>query len=162
MNDVVIIAAVAKNGVIGSGRDIPWRISEDWKRFKAVTEGHAVVMGRQTWESLPKRPLPGRRNIVLSRNPGFRPQGCVVVRSLADAFAQVAENEKIFIIGGAAVYAEAMEFATSLDLTLLERDFEGDVRFPEVREDQWVLAGREERTDPMVGAYSWRTYVRKK
>ena len=162
MKDVIVIAAVAKNGVIGREGRMPWRIGEDFRRFKALTSGHAVVMGRQTWESLPQRPLSGRKNIVLSRNPGFRPEGAAVVRSIEEAFSAAGDDGKIFVIGGASVYGEAMKFATTLELTRLEREIEGDVMFPDFDEGQWTLTAKEDRADAEYGAYSFCTYTRKK
>lgn len=162
MRDVIIIAAVAKNGVIGRGGKMPWHISDDFRRFKRLTEGHTVIMGRATWESLPGKPLAGRKNIVLSRNSGFKADGAVVVRTLTEAFGLAGVDDKVFVIGGASVYAEAMPIATMLELTRLEKEVDGDVRFPDFDEDQWTLDGREEKFDPVHGAYSFCTYKRKK
>jgi len=126
-----LIAAVARNGVIGKDGALPWRLSADLKRFKAVTTGHAVIMGRRTWEEI-RRPLPGRRNIVLSRDLAFDAPGAEVVTTLADAIerARTSGDGEAFVIGGAHVYAAALPIVDRLHLTRLDYDAEGDTRFP--------------------------------
>jgi dihydrofolate reductase len=129
---LAIIVAVAKNGVIGRGGGLPWHLPEDMKRFRALTTGHAIVMGRKTYESI-GRPLPKRRNIVVSRQPGLSIPGCEVAADLPSALA-IARSEDAcpFVIGGAAIYAEALPVTTRVFLTEIDREVEGDVRFPEL------------------------------
>jgi dihydrofolate reductase len=133
---IALIAAVARNGVIGAGNTLLWRLPEDARFFREQTQGHPVVMGRRTWDSLPERfrPLPGRLNVVVTRQSGWSAPGAVVAGSLDEALAQAEDapvgSDTIFVIGGAQVYAEALPLADRLVLTEIERDFEGEVRFP--------------------------------
>lgn len=129
---VSIVAAVARNGVIGRDNTIPWRIPEDLARFRALTMGHAVVMGRKTWDSLPDRfrPLPGRRNVVVTRNSGWDADGAERAASLADALDLLRDEERVFVIGGAQIYAAALDLADELELTEIDAEIEGDTVFP--------------------------------
>lgn len=136
-----IIVAVSRNGVIGDRNALLWHISEDLKHFKAVTSGHPVIMGRRTYESL-GRPLPGRTNVVLSHREIDLP-GCRVVHSLAEAVALFPQDEELFIIGGAQIYAEALPVADRFYLTRVDRDYEGDTRFPAWDPAQWRLVSSE-------------------
>lgn len=156
---VHLIAAVAKNGVIGAGGKMPWHLSEDLKRFKRLTLGHPVVMGRKTWDSL-GRPLPGRENIVVSRSATSLP-GAIVARSLDEALARCAGAGDAFVIGGGEVYAQALPRADVLDLTLLGRAFEGDARFPAFDPADWRETAREERVAPDGMPYAFVTYERR-
>lgn len=130
---VTLIAAVARNGVIGHGKDLVWRLPEDMRHFRSTTTGAPVIMGRGTWDSLPERfrPLPGRRNIVLTRQPGWAAAGAEVAHSLDEAIARAADVPRVFVIGGAQVYALALPRANELVLTEIDRDFDGDTRFPD-------------------------------
>ena len=128
---ISIIAAVAENGVIGGGNSMLWHIKEDFKRFKAITTGHPVIMGRKTYESL-GRPLPNRTNIVITRNAALEIEGCKVVGSLEEALSLCAGEEEIFIIGGGEIYRQAMGVADKLYITLVHNSYEGDTRFPEI------------------------------
>lgn len=114
-----MIVAVGKDGAIGKNGDLIWKISEDLKRFKSLTTGHPVIMGRKTWESLPKKPLPGRKNIILTRNKDFDAPGALVVNSVEEAIREI-ENETSFIIGGAQVYQAFLPYTTQIDLTLVD------------------------------------------
>ena len=140
---ITLIAAVARNGVIGRAGQLPWRLPGDLKRFKEITWGHPVIMGRRTWESI-GRALPGRRNIVVSRRPGFSAPGCDVVGSLDDALAAAGGATEAFIIGGAELYRAALPRAARLHLTRVQADVEGDVRFPEIRAEEWRCIGTED------------------
>jgi dihydrofolate reductase len=129
---LILIAGVARNGVIGRDNQLLWRLPEDLAWFRRQTQGSPIIMGRKTWDSLPERyrPLPGRRNIVLSRRPGFAAEGAEVVADLDAALALAADAPKVFVIGGAQVYAAALPRADQLMLTEVERDYEGDTHFP--------------------------------
>ena len=118
---VSLVAAVARGGVIGQGSEIPWRIPEDLAFFRDLTMGHAVVMGRRTWDSVPERfrPLPGRRNIVVTRNPHWRADGAERAASLDDALGLLEDAEQVFVIGGAEIFAAALPLADALDLDLV-------------------------------------------
>ena len=146
-----IIVAVAQNGVIGDRNALLWHISEDLKHFKALTSGHPVVMGRKTYESL-GRPLPNRTNVVISRQELEIP-GCRVVHSLDEALALFPEEEEVFIIGGAQIYAEALPRADRFYLTRVFHDYEGDTHFPEWNEELWRLVSSE--AFPCGKEYPW-------
>lgn len=160
VNDIIIIAAVSENDAIGKDGKIPWHIGEDLKRFKELTMGHTVLMGRKTYESLPDnvRPLKGRKNVVLSSNMDYDPQamGVVVCNDLNSALIHSRYEEKVFIIGGAEVYKEAIEYADYLEITMVHGEFEGDAFFPYVDfANSWKLEN-EEKFD----GYSFLTYSR--
>ncbi len=160
---LIVIAAVAKNGVIGRDNALPWHLPEDLKHFKALTMGHAVIMGRKTWESLPAkfRPLPGRQNIVVTRSVDYAAPGATVIHSL-DAAAKLGAGEAApqFVIGGAELYAHALSRAQRLELTEIDAAFDGDAFFPVVDRAQW----RETKREAGVGAdglgYAFVTYER--
>lgn len=124
-----VIVAVAENGVIGRDNTLPWHLPEDLKRFKALTMGHPIVMGRKTFESIGK-PLPGRQNIVVSRNPAYAPAGVTVAGDLKSALAAAEASDEVFVIGGAALFEEALNRADRVYLTKIHRSYEGDVHFP--------------------------------
>jgi dihydrofolate reductase len=140
-----VIAAVARNGVIGIENRLPWRLPDDLKRFRALTGGHAVVMGRRTWESLPGA-LPNRQNIVVTRTPGYLAEGAETAPSLVDALSQAIRPAPIFCIGGGALYRDALPLADTLYITEIERAFMGDATFPQLDRDQWREIDREAHT----------------
>lgn len=129
---LTLIAAVARNGAIGLGNELLWSEPEDQKHFRRVTLGSAVIMGRKTWESLPARfrPLPGRRNVVVTRNPAWQAEGADSVSSMTGALALLADAPRAFVIGGAEIYALALPFADTLVLTEIDADLRGDTFFP--------------------------------
>ena len=133
---IALIAALAENRVIGRHNQLPWRISADLKHFKALTMGKPVVMGRKTWESI-GRPLPGRENIVVTRDTGYQAQGCQVVHSIEEAFQLTNKSDEVMIIGGAGLYQQTLEHADRLYLTRVRAEVEGDTRFPEIDPQQW-------------------------
>lgn len=137
---VSIIVAIAKNGIIGDKNSLLWHISEDMRFFRETTSGHPVIMGRKTYDSL-GRPLPKRTNVVISRTTKHI-EGCTVVSSLEEAIALFPKEEEVFIIGGAQIYALAMEVADRLYLTRVEHDYQGDTSFPEWDESKWKLISR--------------------
>jgi dihydrofolate reductase len=144
MARITLIAAVARNGVIGHDNHLLWHIPEDMQHFRRVTAGHAVIMGRRTWDSLPPRfrPLPGRRNIVVTRNAQWAADGAEAVASLAAALASVADETQAFVIGGAELYQAALAVADELLLTEIARDFTGEVRFPQFDRRRFVEISR--------------------
>lgn len=141
--------ARSRNGVIGRGGDLPWRLSADLKRFKALTLGKPVIMGRKTWESLPIRPLPGRTNIVLSRDGSFHPKGALACETFSEAVQiareQAAEDgvDEFCVIGGFALFELALPKAARMYLTEVEAEIEGDAVFPAFNENEWVEVSRE-------------------
>lgn len=143
MAEIVIIAAVAKNRVIGRDNQLLWHIPEDMAHFKSLTAGHSVLMGRKTWESLPPRfrPLPGRRNIVISRQADYAAPGAEVAGSLDAGLALAAADACVFVIGGGEIYAQAMTLADRLELTEVDLEPAGDAWFPVLAAERWELSG---------------------
>jgi dihydrofolate reductase len=158
---LALIAAVASNGVIGDGNRLPWRVVEDLKRFRALTTGHAVIMGRRTWESI-GRPLPGRQNIVVTRQPDYRAPGAETAPSLEAAIALVRLPAPAFCIGGGLLYRAALPHATTLYLTEIGREYRGDATFPAFDRSDWRETAREPgvRAGPEEPDYAFVTYER--
>jgi dihydrofolate reductase len=152
-----IIAAIARNRVIGRENAIPWHLPDDLRRFRALTMGNPIIMGRRTWESL-GRPLPGRRNLVVSR--GFEGEGCEVFPSLESAIAGCAASADAFVIGGAKLYAPALARADRMFLTEIDADFEGDTLFPDFDRMKWRVIERERHRAPSGFDYEYVTYAR--
>jgi dihydrofolate reductase len=142
---VYVVAAVAANGIIGANGKLPWHLPEDLKHFKRLTLGHPIIMGRRTWESLPGA-LPGRENIVVSRNAGFEAPGAAIAASLDAAIAFCAGEKVAFVIGGTSLFAEALPIASGLVMTEIQRDYDGDTWFPAYDRSQWREAQREAHT----------------
>ena len=147
---IALVAARARNGVIGRDGALPWRLKSDLALFKATTFGKPVIMGRKTWDSLPKRPLPGRLNVVLSRSGDFEPQHAVVCETLGEALAISREHAEedgmaeVCVIGGTAIFEMALPRAKRLYLTEVDADVEGDAYFPALNEADWTEVRREE------------------
>lgn len=143
--EVALIAAVSRNGVIGRGNALPWHLPEDLAHFKRTTLGAAVVMGRRTWESLPPRfrPLPGRRNVVLTRDAAWQAPGAERAGSLDEALTLLADQRKVFVIGGATLYAHALPRVDEVVLTEIDADFDGDAHFPPWDRSAFVEVTRE-------------------
>ena len=139
---ISLIAAVSRNGVIGHKGSIPWRLPADLKRFKQLTMGHPIVMGRKTFESLGK-PLPGWTNIIVTRQPDFKACGALVARSLEEALRLCEGAEEVFVVGGASIYRQAIPLADRIYLTEIHQEFEGDTFFPFDR-SAWKEAARED------------------
>jgi len=139
---LIIIAAMAENRVIGRNNTLPWSLKADMERFKELTLGWPCIMGRKTWESLPKRPLPGRPNIVISRSLSDV-TGAAVFPSLREAVQHCEGYEKVFICGGASVYAEALGLANRIELTVIHKQYEGDAFFPEIDPSGWKITNTE-------------------
>ncbi len=160
MSEVVLIAAVARNGVIGKGGALPWHLPEDLRHFKALTLGHPIIMGRRTWESL-GRPLPGRHNIVVSRDAQWQPVGAERADSLPAALALAAGAPRVFVIGGAQLYAAALPLADALELTEIDADFDGDTHFPDWPREQFVETSRQPAVSASGLRYALVSYRRK-
>ena len=139
---ISIIVAMAENRVIGRDNGLPWRLSADLQHFKSITMGKPIIMGRNTWESI-GRPLPGRTNIVITRDTGYRAEGCELVHSLEQALAVAGASDEVMIIGGANLYRQTLAHADKLYLTLVKAQVEGDTRFPEIDAGEWRETGRE-------------------
>jgi dihydrofolate reductase len=152
--EIIIIVAMAENRVIGKNNTLPWSLKADMVHFKELTTGWPCVMGRKTWESLPKRPLPGRPNMVISRTLSAAP-GAMVFPSLQEAIQHCTEHEKIFVCGGSALYREALTVANKIELTLIRGQYEGDAFFPEIDPALWKKTNSVDFDD-----YSFISYIK--
>ena len=139
MSKLIIIAAAAENNALGINNDLPWHLPDDFKRFKSLTTGHKIIMGRKTLESFPKA-LPNREHIVITRDKNYRPKfQCTVVNSIKSAIALTKKGEKAFIIGGGEIYKQSLKFATHIELTRIHASIEADTFFPEIDISEWLL-----------------------
>lgn len=159
---VSIIVAASKNNVIGKDNQLIWHLSADLKRFKTLTTGHHIIMGRKTFESIGK-PLPNRTSIIITRQTDYKADGCIVVNSLEEALKKVPAEQEAFIIGGGTIYKEAINKADKLYLTLVHAEFDGDTFFPEHDEKIWNCLNREDHISDEKNeyAYSFIDYVKK-
>ena len=133
---ITIIAAIAENNALGKNNDLLWHLPDDFKRFKEITSGHYIIMGRKTFESFPK-PLPNRTHVIITRQKDFSPQGCIVVDSIEKAIASCPKKEDLFIIGGGEIYKQSLSIADRLDITLVHHTFDATVYFPEINPEIW-------------------------
>ncbi|HVN26387.1 MAG TPA: dihydrofolate reductase [Candidatus Paceibacterota bacterium] len=162
--NICLIAAMDEHRVIGSKGAVPWHLPADFAFFKATTMGHPIVMGRKTFASIGK-PLPGRTNIAITRDPSFAPEGVVVAHSLGEALERGRASEggdTVFVVGGGEIYGEALPLAGTLYITRVHGTFDGDVRFPEWNEAEWRLADSRDRAKDEKNPYdmTFLTYVR--
>ena len=159
---VILIAAAAKNNALGKNNDLIWHLPNDFKRFKALTSGHYIIMGRKTFESFPK-PLPNRTHVVITRQKGYQPEGCIVVDSIEEALDISPKNEDVFIIGGGEIYALGLPFAQKIELTRVHDDFEADVFFPEIDLKHWELVEEvyHPKDEKHKYDFSFQTFLRK-
>jgi dihydrofolate reductase len=160
---ISMIAAVAKNHVIGKDNDLIWHLPNDLKYFKEKTKGHTIIMGRKTWESIGSRPLPKRTNIVVTRQANFSAEGALVVNSISQAIGLSPEDDdELFIVGGAEIYKQAMVIADCIYITLVDAEPEGDTHFPPIPSKDFKLISQEHHpTDERHAmAYSFQEYKR--
>lgn len=157
-----LIFARAANGVIGHNNAMPWHLPEDLAHFRLLTQGCPVIMGRKTWDSLPPRfrPLPGRSNIVITRNPGWTAEGAQRADSLAHALQQCPPEQTVWVIGGAQIYAQALPLAQCLEVTEIGQAFEGDTYAPTLG-PEWVAQSRSDHTSSNGMPFSFVRYVRR-
>ncbi len=140
---ISIIVAISKNYAIGKDNKLLWHISADLKRFKKLTTGNTIIMGRKTYLSLPRKPLPDRKNIVLTRSKNFEAEGCVVVNNIEQVFKNLSPSNENFVIGGESVYKMFMPYANKIYLTVVDREYEADTFFPEINFDEWDVIDKE-------------------
>ena len=157
-----MIAAVAENNALGKNNDLLWHLPNDFKRFKLLTSGHHIIMGRKTFESFPK-PLPNRTHIVISRQKNYLPDGCIVVPDIESAIAACPKNEDLYIIGGGEIYKQCLAIADQLDITRVHHSFDADVYFPEIDSKIWQLSDEvlNHKDEKHIYDYSYQTFVRK-
>lgn len=160
---IILIAAVAENNSLGKNNDLLWHLPNDFKRFKEITSGHHIVMGRKTFESFPK-PLPNRTHVIITRQKNYIYEGCIVVQDLEKAIAVCPKNETIFVIGGGEIYTQSIHLADQLDITRVHHSFEADVYFPEIDFKIWELTSEifNSKDEKHLYDYTFQTYVRKK
>ena len=159
---ITIIAAVAQNNALGKNNDLLWHLPNDFKRFKEITSGHYIIMGRKTFESFPK-PLPNRTHIVITRQKNYAPSGCIVVNNLENALEICPKNDETFIIGGGEIYKQAITVADKLDITKVHSEFDADVFFPEIDLQIWKLTNEVvcPKDEKHQYDFTFQTFVRK-
>lgn len=159
---ITLIAAAAENNALGKDNDLLWHLPEDFKRFKQITSGHYIIMGRKTFESFPK-PLPNRTHIIITRQKEYLADGCLVVHSLEEALEISPQNEEVFIIGGAQIYKQALPFADKIDLTRVHIELDADAFFPEFNTSEWNLVFSEKhfKDEKHQFDYTFETYIKK-
>lgn len=159
---ITMIAAVAENNALGKNNELLWHLPDDFKRFKQVTSGHYIIMGRKTFESFPK-PLPNRTHIVITRQKDYHPEGCIVVNTIEKALEISQKEAEVFIIGGGEIYNLALPFADKLDLTRVHDTFEADAFFPEFDAAQWQLISEEyhPKDERHQTDFTFQTFVKK-
>lgn len=158
-----IIVAIADNNAIGKDNQLLWHLSEDLKRFKQLTTHHTIVMGKKTFESLPIRPLPNRRSIVITDNLNEKIEGCVMAYSIEDAVNKCDETQENFIIGGGSIYKQFMPISNKLYLTKVHKDFDADIFYPEINFSEWEIIESQENLfdEKSELSYSYLIYKRK-
>lgn len=159
---ITLIAAAAENNALGKDNDLLWHLPEDFKRFKQITSGHYIIMGRKTFESFPK-PLPNRTHIIITRQKEYLADGCLVVHSLEEALEISPQNEEVFIIGGAQIYKQALPFADKIDLTRVHIELDADAFFSEFNTSEWNLVFSEKHVKDEKHQYdfTFETYIKK-
>jgi dihydrofolate reductase len=159
---ITIVAAAAENNALGKDNDLIWRLPDDFKRFKALTSYHHIIMGRKTFESFPK-PLPNRKHVVVTRQENYQNEAIEVVHSLEEAIQFSSTEDQIFIIGGGEIYKQALPFANKIELTRVHGEFEADAFFPEIDEEKWDLVNSEfhDKDEKHKYSFSYLTYTKK-
>lgn len=159
---ITLIAAVAENNALGKHNLLLWHLPDDFKRFKNITTGHYIILGRKTFESFPK-PLPNRTHVIISRQKDYKYEGCIVVDSLQKAIAICPKNEEVFIIGGGEIYNQSIDIADKLDITKVHHSFEADTFFPQIDMEKWELTSTEfhSKDEKHPFEFTFETYLRK-
>jgi len=154
-----LIAAIAKNNVIGANNALPWHLPEDLKRFRALTTGHHIIMGRKTYESI-NRLLPGRTTVIVTRDVNYKVPGALIANSLEQAIGLCGQDDEVFLIGGAELYRVGLAVAEKLYITEIEAEYKGDVFFPELDKSQWHETSRDSHVSEQGLPFSYVTYIR--
>jgi dihydrofolate reductase len=159
---IVMIAAAAENNALGKNNELVWHLPNDFKRFKSLTSGHHIIMGRKTFESFPK-PLPNRIHIVITRQENYNPEGCIVVNSMEQAIAMCPKNDVSYIIGGGEIYNLGMPYTDKIELTLVHHSFQADAFFPNVDSEEWEIVNSEfqQKDEKHLFDFTYQTYTRK-
>jgi dihydrofolate reductase len=162
---ISIIVAIAGNKAIGANNSLLWKLPNDMKRFRKLTTGHTVIMGRKTFESLPNGALPNRTNVVITKNKEATFENCKVFNNIQDAIKEYNSGDEVFIIGGASIYSQTIDLADKLYVTQIHHLFgNADTFFPEINEDKWIMTEQEDfrNDDQHLYPYTFQTYIRKK
>lgn len=159
----IMIAAAAENNALGKDNEMVWHLPNDFKRFKQLTTGHHIIMGRKTFESFPK-PLPNRTHIIITRQKNYHPENCIVVSSMEEAIEKAPENQDVFVIGGGEIYTLGLPFADKIELTRVHARFEADAFFPALNADEWQLEKEEfhPKDEKHNFDFTFQTFVRNK
>ncbi|WP_426064472.1 dihydrofolate reductase [Flavobacterium sp. DSP2-3-1] len=159
---IIIIAAAAENNTLGKNNEMVWHLPNDFQRFKSLTSGHHIIMGRKTFESLVK-PLPNRTHVIITRQKEYHAEGCIVVDSIEKALEICPKDEDSYIIGGGEIYALGLPYTDKLEITRVHHNFEGDAHFPKINEDEWEMTASEfnEKDEKHRYDYSYQTYIRR-
>ncbi|RRA95592.1 dihydrofolate reductase [Paenimyroides viscosum] len=159
---IIMIAAAAENNALGKDNEMVWHLPNDFKRFKQLTTGHHIIMGRKTFESFPKL-LPNRTHIIITRQKNYHPEGCIVVDNMKEAIEKAPQNEDIFIIGGGEIYNLGLPFADKIELTKIHSTFEADAFFPEIKSEDWKLEHEEfhPKDEKHNFDFTFQTFIRK-
>jgi dihydrofolate reductase len=159
---ITLIAAAAENNALGKDNQLVWHLTDDFKRFKQLTSGHYIIMGRKTFESFPK-PLPNRTHIIITRQKNYKVEGCLIANSIENAMAMAPKNEEVFIIGGAEIYKQSIDFADKIELTRVHSNFEADAYFPEINSNHWTLSFEEQhhKDENHNFDFTFLTYLKK-
>lgn len=160
---ITLIAAAAENNALGKDNDLVWHLPDDFKRFKAITSGHYIIMGRKTFESFPK-PLPNRTHVIITRQKDYQvPEGCLVVDSIEEALQVCPQNKEVFIIGGGEIYKQSIEIADKIELTRVHTEVEADTFFPEINLNNWKLLEEEyhPKDEKHQFDFTYLTYLKK-
>ena len=159
---IIMIAAVAENNALGKDNELVWHLPNDFKRFKTLTSGHHIIMGRKTFESFPK-PLPNRTHIIITRQKNYQAEGCIIVDSIEKALSICPKDEDSFIIGGGEIYTLGLAYTDKIEITRVHSSFEADAYFPEINKKDWKLEKSEfnEKDEKHKYDYTYETYIRK-
>ena len=157
-----MIAAAAENNALGQDNELVWHLPNDFKRFKTLTSGHHIIMGRKTFESFPK-PLPNRTHVIITRQKNYKAEGCIIVDSIEKALLVCPKNEDTFIIGGGEIYTLSLPFADKIEITRVHHSFEADAYFPVLSEEDWILVHSDynKKDEKHIYYYTYLNYVRK-
>ncbi|WP_112084814.1 dihydrofolate reductase [Flavobacterium lacus] len=159
---IIMIAAVAENNALGKDNNLVWHLPDDFRRFKELTSGHPIIMGRKTFESFPKL-LPNRTHIIITRQKNYQPEHCIVVDSIEKALEFVPEEENAFIIGGGEIYKQSLDYTDVIELTRVHDSFDADTYFPEINPDSWQLVEEEyhPKDEKHLVDFTYQTFIRK-
>lgn len=159
---IILIAAVAENNALGKDNQLVWHLPNDFKRFKTLTSGHYIIMGRKTFESFPK-PLPNRTHIIITRQKNYKYEGCFIASSLERAMEIAPKNEDVFVIGGGEIYKQSLEIADKIEITKVHATFEADTYFPEIDLDKWKLVFEEhhKKDEKHNFDFTFQTYLKR-